>query len=79
MEYWMATTWSMTTDNRQEAVSLAVRLWACAVGARRIGLEVVFVEVGMTVCSIQDSFGLTDRDMMPADAAPTREVQKSDR
>ena len=76
--YWMATTWSVPADDRQEAVSLAVRLWACAVDARRLGLDVVFVEVGTTVGSIQDTFGLTDWDMMSADAAPAKEVQRSD-
>ena len=74
----MATTWSVTIDNRQEAVSLAVRLWACAVDARRLGLDVVFVEVGTTVGSIQDSFGLTDQDMVSVDVGSDEKTMKFD-
>jgi hypothetical protein len=78
----MMMTWSVaqrvTPDERREAVTLAARLWACAVDARRLGLDMVFVEVGTTVSSIQHSFGLTDRDMASADVTSTKVMIKLD-
>ena len=63
----MAMTWSGTTADKRNAASLAIRLWAFAIEARRLSLDVEFVEVGSIVSDIQITFGLTDSDMLSAD------------